>query len=145
MLNSIIFNAMKLKRIQLIFLFLGLTFHFYALPYSDPVKNADAQASINWKGTSYDFGKIEQNIPVTTEFEFENNSLVPLIINSVRPTCGCTVADYPKEPVQPGKSSGITISYNARNLGHFTKSVIVSSNASEGDTQLVITGEVIKD
>jgi hypothetical protein len=145
MLNLIIFNAMKLKRIQLIFLFLALIIHFNALPYSDPGKNADARASINWKVTSYDFGKIEQNIPVTIEFEFENNSLVPLIINYVRPTCGCTVADYPKEPVQPGKSSRITINYNARNLGHFTKSVIVSSNASEGDTQLVITGEVIKD
>jgi len=136
---------MKLKRIQLIFLFLGIIIHSYALPYSGPEEVTDAKASINWEKTTYDFGKIEQNIPVTVEFEFENNSLVPLIINYVKSTCGCTVADYPKEPVQPGESARITISYNAGNMGHFTKSIIVSSNASEGDTRLVITGEVIKD
>ena len=136
---------MKLKRMQLIFLLLGIIHYGQALTYSDPEDKTDAMASINWEKTSYDFGKIAQNVPVTIEFEFENKSLVPLIINSVKPTCGCTVADYPKEPVQPGKSGKITVSYDARNTGHFTKSIIVSSNASEGDTQLVIAGEVIKD
>jgi hypothetical protein len=143
-INLMIFNAMKLKRIHLILLLTGLIIPFYALPYDGPGRSIDTKASINWKETIYDFGQIKQDIPVTAEFEFENTSLVPLIINSVRATCGCTVANYPKEPVQPGKSAIISVRYNARNPGHFTKTVFVSSNTGEGDTQLVITGEVVK-
>jgi hypothetical protein len=108
-----------------------------------PGEEKDAKASIEWEKTSYDFGKIAKNTPVTVEFEFKNNSIVPLVINSVKPSCGCTVADYPREPVQPGKSAKITVNYNAGNIGHFTKSITVSSNASEGETKLIIKGEVI--
>lgn len=144
LINLIIINAMKLRRIHLMLLLTGIIIPFYALSYDGPVKSSDDKASINWKETTYDFGQIKKDIPVTTEFEFENTSLVPLIINSVRASCGCTVANYPKEPVQPGKSATISVRYNAKNPGHFTKTVFVTSNAGEGNTQLVITGEVVK-
>jgi hypothetical protein len=100
-------------------------------------------STITWKTTTMDLGKIEQAKPVTVEFEFTNPSMVPLIINSVRPTCGCTIADYPKEPIQPGKSGKIKVTYNAAASGPFTKSIIVSSNAAGGDLALVIKGEVV--
>lgn len=101
-------------------------------------------AGMEWTSTTIDFGKIEQGKPVSAEFEFKNSSMVPLIISSVRPTCGCTVADYPKEPVQPGKSGKIAVTYNAAASGAFSKTIIVSSNASDGNTALVIKGEVIQ-
>jgi hypothetical protein len=104
---------------------------------------AKPAAGITWKTTSVDLGKIEQGKPVTVEFEFTNPSMVPLIINSVRPNCGCTVADYPKEPVQPGKSGKIVATYNAASSGAFSKSVVISTNATEGTTALVIKGEVV--
>ena len=135
---------MKLKRIQLMALVLGIIVHSITLANTGPEENKDAKASIEWEKTSYDFGKIVKNTPASVEFEFKNKSMVPLVINSVKPTCGCTVADYPKEPVQPGNSAKITVNYNAKSLGHFTKSVIVNSNASEGQTRLIIKGEVIK-
>ncbi len=96
-----------------------------------------------WTSTTIDFGKIEQGKPVSAEFEFQNPTMVPLIISSVRPTCGCTIADYPKEPVQPGKSGKIAVTFNAASSGMFTKSIIVTSNAQEGNTALVIKGEVV--
>lgn len=99
-------------------------------------------SSIEWKATTFDFGKIQYGQPVTAEFEFTNTSLVPLIINSVDPSCGCTVADYPKEPVQPGKSGKISVTFNAAAKGTFQKSVLVSSNATEGRASLIIKGEV---
>lgn len=104
---------------------------------------AKAAASMTWKTTTVDLGQIEQGKPVTVEFEFTNPSMVPLIISSVRPNCGCTVADYPKEPVAPGKSGKIVVTYNAAASGAFTKSTTVTSNASEGQTSLLIKGEVI--
>jgi hypothetical protein len=100
-------------------------------------------SSITWTATTIDFGKIEQGKPVTAEFEFTNPSMVPLIINTVRSSCGCTVADYPKEPIQPGKSGKIVATFNAASSGAFSKTVTVTSNATEGSISLVIKGEVI--
>jgi hypothetical protein len=122
---------------------LSIIAYNYTLANTDPEENKDTKASIQWEKTTYDFGKIVKNSPAVVEFEFKNKSMIPLVINSVRPTCGCTVADYPREPVKPGKSAKITVRYNTRSVGHFTKSIIVSTNASEGETRLIIKGEVV--
>jgi hypothetical protein len=100
-------------------------------------------SGIEWTSTTLDLGKIQQGKPVLAEFEFRNPTMVPLIISAVRPTCGCTVADFPKEPVQPGKSGKIAVTYNAAASGVFSKSIIVTSNAAEGNISLVIKGEVV--
>lgn len=100
-------------------------------------------SGMTWTSTTIDFGKIDQGKPVSADFEFTNPTMVPLIISSVRPTCGCTIADYPKEPVQPGKSGKISVTYNAASSGAFTKTIIVTTNAQEGNTALVIKGEVV--
>jgi len=104
---------------------------------------AKPASGIEWTSTTVDFGKIEQGKPVSAEFEFKNPTMVPLIINSVRPTCGCTIADYPKEPILPGKSGKIAVTYNAASGGAFTKAIVVTTNATEGNTSLIIKGEVI--
>jgi hypothetical protein len=98
---------------------------------------------IEWTNKTYDFGKIPKGKPVTAEFQFKNPSLVPLIINSVKPSCGCTVADYPKEPVAPQKSGTIRVTFNAANTGFFQKSVVVATNAGEENEILIIKGEVM--
>jgi Protein of unknown function (DUF1573) len=99
--------------------------------------------AFEWANKTYDFGKIPQGKPVTAEFQFRNPSMAPLIINSVRPSCGCTVADYPKEPILPQKSGTIKVTYNAANMGPFQKSVSVASNTGEQNEILFIKGEVI--
>ena len=101
-------------------------------------------SGVAWKATTIDLGKIEQGKPVTVDFEFTNPSMVPLIINSVRPSCGCTAADYPKEPVAPGKSGKISLTYNAASSGAFAKSTTVTTNSAEGNATLIIKGEVVK-
>ena len=101
-------------------------------------------SSIEWTKTEHNFGRIKQNIPVTAAFEFKNPSMVPLVITSVEPQCGCTVADYPKEPVTYGKKGVVSISFDAKNGGYFQKSIIVTTNSGQGSTILVIKGEVVK-
>jgi len=112
---------------------------------ADGLAQTDAKVStaIEWVTTTYDFGKIPRGKPVTAEFQFKNPSLVPLIINSVKPSCGCTVADYPKEPVPPQKSGTIKVTFNAASTGYFQKSVMVATNAGEENETLIIKGEVI--
>ncbi len=103
-----------------------------------------ASSIIEWKETTVDFGKIIKGKPVTAEFGFSNPSMVPLIIFSVKPSCGCTVADFPKQPVAPGKSGIIRVTFDAADVGFFQKSFTVTSNAQQGEETLVIKGEVVK-
>jgi|WetSurSiteA1Bulk_404760.scaffolds.fasta_scaffold00458_6 hypothetical protein len=131
---------MKIKPSFLIFLFVMLAGFAVSVNAQDATKPVSA---MTWKTTTVDLGKIEQGKPVTVEFEFTNPSMVPLIITAVRPNCGCTVADYPKEPIAPGASGKIAVTYNAAASGAFTKSTTVSSNSAEGNTALIIKGEVI--
>src|ERR1700749_1359280 len=63
-----------------------------------------------------DFGKIPQGTPVTTIFEFPNIGTEPLILTDVKPTCGCTIADYTKTPVKNGATGLIKITSNAANV-----------------------------
>jgi hypothetical protein len=131
---------MKIASVLLLsftFILAGLTSSVHAQDAAKPV------SGIAWTSTTIDFGKIEQGKPVSAEFEFKNPTMVPLIISSVRPTCGCTIADYPKEPIQPGKSGKIAVTYNAAAGGFFQKSIVVTSNATEGNTSLIIKGEVV--
>jgi len=59
----------------------------------------------------------------------------------VSSSCGCTVPEWPKEPIPPGKTSSIKVSYNTSRVGPINKSVFVDSNAGERVT-LNIKGNV---
>jgi hypothetical protein len=95
-----------------------------------------------WESTSYDFGKIEKGVPAEHEFKFTNNGDVPLIISSVKASCGCTVANYTKEPIAPGKKGYVSARYNAANPGAFSKTVTVRSNSGEEAIVLTLKGVV---
>ena len=107
--------------------------------------NKKVTSSIEWLNTEYDFGKIKKNNPVSVEFEFKNPSMIPLVILSVEPSCGCTVAEFPKEPMKSGQKGKIKVTYDAKDLGHFKKSITVNSNASQSPSILYISGEVSQD
>jgi hypothetical protein len=91
----------------------------------------------------HDFGKIPQGTPVTTVFEFTNVGKEPLILTDVRPTCGCTIADFTKTPVKAGEKGTIKITYNAAVAAPFNKPIVVTSNASIPQKTLNIVGEVV--
>lgn len=91
----------------------------------------------------YDFGKVKQNVPATYTFEITNISAKPLVIENAHSTCGCTVPEFPKEPILPGKSAKIKVQYNAANGGHFDKPVYVKLAGVDEEKVLGITGEVL--
>jgi LEA14-like dessication related protein len=101
-------------------------------------------ATIEWKNTTMDFGQIAQNKPIVVKFEFQNPGMVPLVITSVKPSCGCTVADYPKQPIPSGGEGTVSVTFDAKSSGHFSKSIAVHTNTSEKITNLFIKGEVVK-
>jgi hypothetical protein len=91
----------------------------------------------------YDFGKIKQNVPAIYTFEFTNKSDKPLVIENAHATCGCTVPEYQKEPIAPGKTAKIKVQYSASNGGHFDKTVFVKLAGVDEEKALGITGEVL--
>lgn len=98
---------------------------------------------ITFKEDLHDFGKINEGVVAEYEFKFTNTGSKPLLITDVRPSCGCTTPSYTKEPIAPGQSGVIKVSYNSMNRpGTFTKSITVTTNV-EGDAKvLFIKGEV---
>jgi hypothetical protein len=108
------------------------------------VANPNA-AKISFKEESYFFGEIPEGPQVTHEFKFTNTGKEPLILNNVRASCGCTTPSWPKEPVLPGKEGTILVTYNTQGRpGVFSKTITISSNATEPNRVIDIKGEVVK-
>ena len=104
-----------------------------------------AMAKFKWEKTTHDFGKIQQGKPVSIEFTFTNQGSSPLVISNVKGSCGCTVTQYTKEPIAPGKAGNVKATYNAAAMGAFNKSVRVTANVEGGTETLFIKGEVVKE
>jgi hypothetical protein len=89
------------------------------------------------------FGKVPKGKPVTFEFKFTNPGKKPLIIEDATAECGCTKPEFPQQPIMPGKTGKIKVTYDAKAPGAFTKKVTVRIvNVAEAKI-LTITGEVI--
>ena len=103
-------------------------------------KKADEVAKFNVE--TFDFGKIKQNVPVTATFIVTNIGTEPLIIEQANPSCGCTVSDYTKAPIAPGKTGYIKATYNAADLGPVNKQVTVKFMNATDIKFLNFKGEV---
>lgn len=97
---------------------------------------------ISFEEKIYDFGTIAYESDGRCYFEFTNSSDINLIINNVRTSCGCTRPSWPEEPIPPGKTERIGISYNTKIAGKFSKTITVYSNAKSSPTKLFIKGNV---
>lgn len=92
---------------------------------------------------THEFGKITQGESVSYEFKFKNTGKEPLIITSASGSCGCTVPDWPKDPIKPGGSASIKVTFNsAGKMGGQDKTVTIVSNSTEGTLVLHMKGTV---
>ena len=100
---------------------------------------------ITFTKTEHDFGKInEADGRVSVVFEFKNEGMAPLVLSNVRASCGCTTPTWTREPIEPGKTGSITVTYNPNGRpGRFQKTVTITSNATEPTKKVYIKGEVI--
>jgi hypothetical protein len=92
----------------------------------------------------HDFGEIFQGEKVTYDFKFTNTGKSDLIITSARASCGCTVPEYPREPIAPGTSSYIKVQYNSEGRSNtFNKTVTLTANTIPNENRIRIKGNVI--
>jgi len=116
-----------------------------ALPEVSPAEPiADiAKTSFEFPETEYDFGKINQDTENRKVFSFTNTGKEPLIIEKAVGSCGCTVPNYPKEPIAPGKSAEIEVIYKpGKQKGNQSKTVTITANTDPKNTMLYIKADV---
>ncbi|MEQ9443134.1 MAG: DUF1573 domain-containing protein [Cyclobacteriaceae bacterium] len=106
-------------------------------------ENADGP-QISFTEEMKDFGDITQGDKVSYSFEFENTGNEPLILSNVLTTCGCTATSWPREPIPPGETSKIDVSFNsAGKMGRQNKVVTVVSNALNAQERVKLIANVL--
>jgi hypothetical protein len=100
-------------------------------------------AKIVFKTDTIDYGTIEKGSDGIRIFEFTNTGNAPLIISSVKSTCGCTIPKKPDGPIMPGETGQIEVKYDTNRVNPIRKTITVTSNADTPTIALKIKGEVI--
>lgn len=121
-----------------------IIFIFMAILFTTGIASAQKKAVIAVEESSYDFGTIkEADGKVSHTFTIKNDGDSPLVLTRVIASCGCTTPEWTKEPIAPGKTGDIKITYDPKDRpGPFTKTISVYSNGKTGSYILTVRGDV---
>ncbi len=101
-------------------------------------KQTAGAPQMTFETTEFEFGEINQGDKVEHTFNFKNTGTAPLLITNARASCGCTVPEWPKEPIAPGKSGKIDVVFNSRGKsGNQNKAVTITTNITDQPQQVV--------
>lgn len=106
---------------------------------SRPAASSMPSTTIQFAESSYDFGTIKQNTENLHVFSFTNTGNNPLIIQTANGSCGCTVPEYPTEPIPPGGTGEIKVKYSpGEQIGTQQKTVTIMANTDPAETTIQI-------
>jgi len=132
-----------MKKIIASFLFVMATFTMGCSQTASSGNESTAFGpAIEFKDTEHNYGTIQQGGDGTFSFIFTNTGTDPLILSNVRSSCGCTIPEWPREPINAGQSASILVKYDTKKIGAFNKSISVYTNAGEAPIVLHISGTV---
>jgi hypothetical protein len=115
-----------------------------ALPLADSSQDPSDQPVAIFDTLAHDFGTIIEGEMVVCYFDYSNQGKAPLMLSSVEATCGCTIPDWSKEPLNPGETQSLKIVFDAEGRsGIQIKTVTVKSNASNSTIRLTLRANVI--
>jgi len=129
-----------MRRIVFYFLLLSVSVFTFSQE-SKSNKNPNAP-QIVFDKLVHDYGTLKKGANGECEFVFTNKGKSPLILTDVKSSCGCTVPDWPQEPIMPGKKGKIKVKYDTNSIGTFNKQITVFSNAENSSIVLRIKGKV---
>lgn len=105
--------------------------------------DTQTDAQMEFEAVEWDFGTIEQGEVVEYAFKFKNTGTDPLIISSAKGSCGCTVPEWPREPVAPGESGVIDVKFNSKGKkGKQNKRVTLTTNMVPSKKVLIVKGQI---
>lgn len=112
---------------------------------AEPEVPAGPTTSVEYTETTFDFGTVPEGDKVSHVYKFKNTGSEPLVISNAKGSCGCTVPQWPKDPIAPGEEGEILVEFNSKGKpGKQTKRVTVSANTNPVQSFLTITGNVEK-
>lgn len=117
-----------MKKIALICLFATMSF-IASAQNTEQAEVPEHGAKIRFEELEHQYGTIAKGSDGDCQFTFWNDGDEPLILSNVRASCGCTTPKYTQKPVMPGQKGVIDVHYNTNNVGGFSKTVTVTSNA----------------
>lgn len=100
------------------------------------------KASIKFLRNEHDFKQLKFKAETNCSFSFENPGEIPLLIQHVKTSCGCTVPQWPKKPIKSGEKGELKIKYDSSHPGRFRKTISVFYNGKNSPIQLVVKGAV---
>jgi len=101
-------------------------------------------AELSFEEPAYDFGEVREGTIVAHDYHFTNSGQAPLLISSARSTCGCTVPQWPRDPIPPGEQGVIEVRFNTENKPHRqSKPITIVANTYPSTTKLFLNGFVI--
>ena len=134
-----------MKKFALICMFAALVFGVSAQEVETKEVPANG-AKIRFEQMEHQYGTIQKGGNGDCQFTFWNDGNEPLILQNVKASCGCTTPKYTQKPVMPGESGVIDVHYNTNNVGGFSKTVTVTSNAVDNPRVVLrIKGNVKQD
>ena len=129
---------MKKALLSLVVLFVA------SVAMNTAVAQIETGAKIEFSKDTHDYGTVKYGADGTCTFEFKNTGNEPLIISTAKGSCGCTVPEWPKEPIAPGAKGTIIVKYDTKRPGAINKSVTITSNAVNEPTKVIrIKGNVL--
>jgi hypothetical protein len=126
---------------------LMLTFFLTSFSFGQDLENQSGiPTTIEFEENEFDWGTITQGERVSYVFVFTNTGNEPLLIKNAKGSCGCTVPQWPKAPIAPGKQGEINVVFSSKGkMGKQNKRVTITSNTNPIQTFLTVKGEIIKD
>lgn len=110
---------------------------------ADLPSDTNQLARIHFDESEFDFGVVTEGDVVKHSFKFTNVGKVPLTILKCRSSCGCTIPEWPEEPIAPGASAEISARFNTEGKSNMqTKVITVTANTYPNDTRIKLTGTV---
>ena len=110
----------------------------------EAAKKAETQTSIQFEASEISFGEIKEGAAVTKIYKLKNIGKKRLMIEKVEGSCGCTVAEWPRYPVEPGENAEIKVTFNSLGKrGVQDKTITVTANTEPAQTFLKIKGTVV--
>lgn len=135
-----------MKKFAMICLFASMAFGMASAQDTKKDETPANGAKIRFTETEHNYGTITKGGNGDCEFTFINEGNEPLILSNVKASCGCTTPSYTQKPVMPGNTGTIKVHYNTNNVGGFSKTVTVTSNAVDNPrVVLKIKGNVTQE
>ena len=123
-----------MKRIALLFGMLWLA--------ANTLTAQEIPASYAFDRTTHDYGKLKSNQTGTAVFKLTNRGSAPLILLDVKVTCNCVKIDWPRQPIPPGQSADLTVTYKDRESGAFYKVVEVVTTGTPEVAKITLKGSI---